>query len=97
MAFMHVRHPQGASEVEVLHAARLDDLDGKTIAFLSDDMWQAHRMLPMVKDALQARYPNARFIAETEFPQGTHAMDRESTVDLIIERGADAVIVGNAA
>ena len=97
MTQLRVEHPQGASEVTVLHAPRLDALAGKTVALLSDDMWQAHRMLPLVRERLSARYPDISFIEEDELPQGTHAMDRESTVDLIVERGADAVIVGNAA
>lgn len=97
MSFLEVQHPQGASEVTQLHAARLDGLAGKTIALLSDDMWQAHRMLPLVREQLAERYPDLRFIAETELPQGTLAIDREDTIDAIIARGADAVIVGNAA
>ena len=97
MAFMQVQHPQGASEVTVLHAARLDQLRGKTVAMLSDDMWQAHRMLPLVRERLSAMVPGITFIPETEFHQGTSAIDRESTIDAVIARGADAVIIGNAA
>ena len=97
MAVMQVQHPQGASEVAQLHAPRLASLAGKTVALLSDDMWQAHRMLPLVREQLSARFADIRFVAETELPQGTYAIDREETVDEIIARGADAVIVGNAA
>jgi hypothetical protein len=95
-AFLEVQHPQGASEVSVLHAPRLDDLDGKTVALLSDDMWQSHRMLPLVRERLKSRYPNIRFINETELPLGSAAIDRDSTVETILARGADAVVVGNA-
>lgn len=97
MAFMEIQHPQGASEVEQIHAARLSSLEGKTVALLSDDMWQAHRMLPLVRKQLLERFPGIKFIPETELPQGTYAIDREETADEVIARGADAVIVGNAA
>ena len=96
MDALEVFDPSGATEVSVLHAPRLNTLNGKTIALLSDDMWQAHRMLPMIREKLQAIYPDARFIPETEFPMGTRRIDTEETVDLLMEKGVDAVIVGNA-
>lgn len=96
MDALEVFDPSGATEVAVLHASRLDTLNGKTIGLLSDDMWQAHRMLPMIREKLQAVYPDATFIAETEFPMGTRQMDTDETVDMLVERGVDAVIVGNA-
>jgi len=69
---------------------------GKTVALVSDDMWQAHRMLPLVREKLQAQYPDTTFIAETEFPMGSRLMDTDETVDMLEARGVDAVIVGNA-
>ena len=89
--------PTGSTEVEHLHAARLPDLRGKTVAMLSDDMWQAHRMLPLLRERLESMYDNIRVLPETEFPMGTQAMDSERAVDQIIEAKVDAVIVGNAA
>ena len=97
MAFMHVQHPQGASEVAQLHAPRLASLENKTIALLSDDMWQAHRMLPLLRETLAAEVADLSNVAESELPQGTLAIDREETVDEVLARGADAVVVGNAA
>ena len=67
MDTLEVFDPSGATEVSVLHAPRLQSLNGKTVALLSDDMWQAHRMLPMIREKLQALYPDATFIPETEF------------------------------
>lgn len=96
MDALEIFDPTGAVEVINLHAPRLDTLAGKTVAFLSDDMWQAHRMLPLVREKLQERYPDATFIPETEFPMGTQQIDTDETVDMIVARGADAVIVGNA-
>ena len=94
---MNIHNPTGATEIARLHAPRLDGLAGKTVAMLSDDMWQSHRILPLLKQSLEARYPDLTVIPETEFPMGTGPMDREETADLIASRGIDAVIVGNAA
>ncbi|MYK31312.1 MAG: hypothetical protein F4051_06190 [Boseongicola sp. SB0670_bin_30] len=96
MNALEIFDPTGATEVTDLHAPRLDTLAGKTVAFLSDDMWQAHRILPLVREKLQERYPDAVFIPETEFPMGTQQIDTDETVDLVVARGAEAVIVGNA-
>ena len=63
---------------------------------ISDDMWQSHRMLPMIKEMLEARYSDITVIPETEFPMGNTAIDRDETVDMLVERGVDAVVVGNA-
>jgi len=96
MHAIDVFDPSGATEVLNLHAPRLDTLAGKTVALVSDDMWQAHRMLPLVREKMQARFPDATFIPETEFPMGSRQMDTEEVVDMLVARGVDAVIVGNA-
>ena len=88
MDALEVFDPSGATEVTRLHAPRLDSLDGKTIGFISNDMWQAHRMLPMLRDWLAEQYPTATLIAESEFPMGNTLMDTEEAVDqLEAERG----------
>ena len=96
MDALEIFDPTGATEVISLHAPRIATLAGKTVAFLSDDMWQAHRMLPLVREKLQEKYPDAIFIPETEYTMGTQKIDSDETVDMIAARGADAVIVGNA-
>jgi hypothetical protein len=96
MDALEVFDPTGASEVTRLHAPRLPDLAGKTVAFLSNDMWQAHRMLPMLREMLQQRYRDIRIIAESEFPMGNVPIDRDDTVEQVLARNADAVIIGNA-
>jgi hypothetical protein len=96
MDALEVFDPTGATEVTRLHAPRLPDLEGKTVAFLSNDMWQAHRMLPMLREMLQARFDGIRIIPESEFPMGNVPIDRDDTVDQVIARNADAVIIGNA-
>ena len=96
MYSLNVFDPSGATEVARLHAPRLDSLDNKNIAMLSDDMWQAHRILPMIREYLQSAFPGIEVIPETEFPKGSIAMDQDETADMFVERGVDAVIVGNA-
>lgn len=96
MHALEVFDPSGATEITRLHAARLDTLEGKTVAMLSNDMWQAHRMLPMLREMLETRFPGITVIPETEFPMGNVPIDREETIDLMTSRGVDAVIVGNA-
>lgn len=96
MQSLQVFDPSGATEITQLHAPRLDSLEGKTVAMISDDMWQAHRILPMILDYLEETYPGITVIPESEFPMGNTLMDREETVDMLTARGVDAVIVGNA-
>jgi hypothetical protein len=96
MQTLEVYDPSGATEITQLHAARLGTLEGKTVALLSNDMWQAHRMLPMLRELLEARYEGITVVPETEFPMGNTLIDNEETVDMVVARGADAVIIGNA-
>ena len=97
MTNLEVFDPCGASEVTALHAVRLDTLKGKTVAFLSNDSWQAHRMLPMVRELLSEQEANITFLNEHQFPVGNSLIDSESTVDMVVAAGANAVILGNAA
>ncbi|MEM7251963.1 MAG: hypothetical protein AAF493_11100 [Pseudomonadota bacterium] len=93
---MDVFDPRGATEVTQLHAPRLPSLDGKSVAFLSDDMWQAHRILPLIREHFAAAYPNATLIEETELPMGNTAIDTDDTADALKARGVDAAVIGNA-
>ena len=94
MHSLTVFDPSGAVEISRLHAPRLSGVEGKKIAMLSNDMWQAHRMLPMLRGFLEAA--GATVIPETEFPMGNVLIDRDETVDAVVASGADAVLIGNA-
>lgn len=96
MPTLEIFDPSGATEITRLHATRLSSLEGKTVAMLSDDMWQSHRMLPLLREMLEARVANITVIPETEFPMGNSAIDRDETADMFLAKGVDAVIVGNA-
>ncbi len=93
---LEVYDPTGAMEVTEVHAPRLDTLDGKTICELSNDSWQAHRVLPEVQKLLQGRFPSAKFIPYSEFPVGNDGIDSDKTADLVAKRGCQAVVIGDA-
>ena len=93
---LEVHDPTGAVEIAEAHAPRLDTLEGKTIAELSNDSWQAHRVLPEIRRLLQERFPTARFIPFTEFPKGNEGIDSEEAADRVARSGARAAVIGNA-
>jgi len=80
---------------ETGYADRLDTLEGKTICELSNDEWQAFRILPAVRNALEALYPTAEFVPFTEFPIGLVSMGKESTAEALAQRGCDCVVIAN--
>ena len=95
-AILEVQDPIGAMEITEVHAPRLDTLEGKTIAELSNDTWQAHRVLPEIRRLLKERFPTAKFIPYTEFPTGNEGIDTEKAAELVTRAGAHAVVIGNA-
>jgi len=95
-SILEVYDPTGEMEITETHAPRLDTLEGKTICELSNDTWQAHRVLPEVRRLLQERFPNAKFIPYTEFPTGNGGIATEKAAELVVRAGAQAVIIGNA-
>jgi hypothetical protein len=89
--------PSGALEVTQPHAARLASLEGKRIGFVSNEQWQAYRMLPMLKEMLEADFPGVEVLPVDAYPQGNALIGEEETAALVRRSGVDAVIVGNAA
>lgn len=88
--------PAGALAVATPHAKRLDTLVGKKIGFLSNEQWQAYRMLPMLKQLIERDFPGAQVLEPTAFPTGNGKIGTEATAKLVLESGVDAVIVANA-
>ncbi len=88
--------PSGTLTVSQPHASRVDTLNGKKIGFLSNEQWQAHRMLPLLKSLIEADYPQAQVLPIDAFPQGNAEIPKESTAELVKLAEVDAVIVGNA-
>ena len=94
---LQVHNPMGTFEVLQQHATRLDSLRGKTIGELGNGSWEDQVTLPAVRAQLQERFPDLKIIPYTEFPRGTENIDHDSTIDLLLKRGCEAVITGNAA
>lgn len=96
MARIEFHDPSGTLTVSQPHAARIETLNGKKIGFLSNEQWQAHRMLPLLKGLIEKDFPGVEILPIDTFPQGNAEIPKESTAALIMQSGVDAVIVGNA-
>ena len=89
--------PSGVIEVTVPHAKRLASLEGKRIGFVSNEQWQAYRMLPLLKQLLEADFPGIEVLPLDAFPQGNALIGEPETAALVKRSGVDAVVIGNAA
>lgn len=89
--------PSGGIEVTQPHAARLESLSGKRIGFVTNEQWQAYRMLPLLKDWLERDFPDSEVLQLDAFPQGNGLIGEPETARLVKASGVDAVIIGNAA
>lgn len=97
MVTLEFHDPSGALEVTQPFAPRIPTLDGKRIGFVSNEQWQAFRMLPLLRDLLQADFPTAELLPIDAYPQGNVLIPTEETAKAVKQSGVDAVIVGNAA
>ncbi len=97
MVTLEFHDPSGALEVTLPFAPRIDTLDGKRIGFVSNEQWQAFRMLPLLRDLIKADYPTAELLPIDAYPQGNVLIPTEETAALVQKSGVEAVIVGNAA
>ena len=88
--------PTGELSVAQPHAPRLETLNGKKIGFLTNDQWQAFRMLPKLKELIEQDYPQAQILPLDAFPQGNAEIPKERTAELVKLADVDAVIIGNA-
>jgi len=89
--------PSGAIEAEQPHAPRLPSVAGRRIGFVSNEQWQAYRMLPLLKAVLEQDFPGIEVLPLNAFPQGNARIGEEETARLVKQSGVDAVIIGNAA
>lgn len=97
MIRLEFHDPSGALEVRLPHAPRLPALAGTRVGFVSNEQWQAYRMLPLLKSLLEADFPGIEVLPIDAFPQGNAVIGSEETAALVKARGVDAVIIGNAA
>jgi hypothetical protein len=97
MITLEFHDPCGRVEVTQPHARRLDSLAGKRVGFVSNEQWQAHRMLPRLKALLERDVPGIEVLPIDAFPQGNALIGTEETAAAVKRSGVDAAIVGNAA
>ena len=97
MVTLEFHDPSGTLEITQQHAWRLATLEGKRIGFVSNEQWQAYRMLPLLKEMLEADFPGIEVLPVDTFPQGNALIGNEETAALVKQSGVDAVIVANAA
>jgi len=97
MIKLEFHDPAGVLEVTQPHAPRLASLEGKRIGFVSNEQWQAYRMLPLLKEMLEKDFPGITVLLLDTFPQGNALIGEAHTAALVKKSGVDAVIVGNAA
>lgn len=90
--------PRSAKSVEAKPLApRLDTLDGKTVAFLWDDLFRGDEIWPIIKDELAQRYKDVRFVDHDQFGS-THGDDEHRVLaelpDKIKSMKIDAIVSG---
>jgi hypothetical protein len=97
MVKLEFHDPSGTLKITQPHAPRLASLEGRRIGFVSNEQWQAFRMLPLLKSMLEQDFPGIEVLPIDTFPQGNDLIGTEKTAALVRKSGVDAVIVGNAA
>ena len=60
-------------------------------------MWEDQRTFEKMRAELAKRLPDTKIVPFTEFPIGSELIDSEAAIDLLVSKGCDAVITGNAA
>ena len=91
---LEVYNPLGIVETTEVPAPRVADLNGKTICTIWNGLWRGGVTFPILEELLQERFPDAKIIPHTEFPNYYYTGD-SSAVSALKEAGCDAVIVGN--
>jgi hypothetical protein len=97
MVSLEFHDPSGTIDVKQPHAPRIATLEGKRVGFVSNEQWQAFRMLPRLKALLEADFPGIEVLPIDAFPQGNAVIGSEETAELVKASGVDAVVIGNAA
>ena len=80
-------------------APRLDDLEGKTVAQLWDQLFKGDVVFDLLEEGLKNRYPGIRFVSWREFGSTHGGEEREVLAALpqrLKELGVDAVVSGMA-
>ncbi len=92
---LEVLDPSGAYEVKKLFAKRLDDLNGKTVCMVSNNIWQSWRTFPLIGDLLKKQYPTVKINPWEELGSDFESKPEEGLAKMKA-LGCNAAIVGNA-
>lgn len=95
---LKVYDPSGNVEITSTFANRLDTIEGKTIAFVGNGMWEEDRTFALLKDEMTANYPGVTIIGPENFPRHSDELTVKNNglPEKMQELGVDAVVVGNA-
>jgi len=90
--------PRSAKSVQVKPLApRLDTLDGKTVAFLWDELFRGDEIWPMLKEQIAGRYKDVKFVDHDAFGS-THGDEEHKVLaelpDKIRALKVDAIVSG---
>lgn len=90
--------PRGERVDEIRQpASRPGSLDGKTVAFLWDDLFRGDEIFAVLQEGLKAKYPNVTFITHESFGS-THGSDEQRILAELPEKlprlGVDAIVSG---
>ena len=90
--------PTGSVEITQEYAPRLDSYEGKTIAFVGNDMWEQKRMFEVIERRIRELYPSVTIIGAENFPQDTDKLTKvpNGITEIMQEKGVDGAIIGNA-
>ena len=94
----NVYDPTGVVEVSQHFTARLDGIDGKTIAFVCDSLWEDDRTFALIKEILETKYTGVTVIDQYNFPTSVQEITVENNgiAEKMKEMGVDGAILGNA-
>lgn len=95
---LSVYDPTGEVEITQEFAERLDGLDGKTIAFVGNGMWEEDRTFLLLQELMESKYSDITIITPDNFPRTSDliTVDDNGLPEMMEEMGVDGVIVGNA-
>jgi hypothetical protein len=89
--------PSGAINITQLFSPRLTSLDGKTIAFVSNNSWNDKATFERLALLLKQKYPTIKIINSDQFPAASvDATTWPKLQAAITAAKPDGVIIGNA-